>query len=518
MSRLEGSCLWLALKPLRVMRRALPRADLQGAMQATPLNLNRYVLLFLYMFQTFMTGCVYFGWVPLSTMLLRAGVFSFKCDIDEIGALVEGERGFGNNYICDKQDASVQSLFVITLAAHCTMSALAGAMMDTLGPKITSTIGQCFHIIAWSLISTLTEESNARVYLGFIFMGLGADTAFLPTLLVTRLFPGAAPTMIALIGSASSASFAIPLVLDLYLTKNAISGCWWYVGLGPCLFLLIDLLVMPLKAFEVFDADSPKEQEDVYMAGSIQLECLHFSDGETGVSGSAMEAVNPIQPKCQLPREGPVEVVYRHAFSKTVFSERYVLIATYFVAVGWATAFYQEAHDRILVPAAKDLLGSALPFSFILCILLGKLPETIGILPVMGIVNTAGLLAYSFSLKQTVAAGVISVLCFTVYMALFVSQVFAYVEENFPAKFFGRLIGIVQLVGGLFSILCSPLFHLTVSVGSRAMYIVQLPMIGLLLLVYFLLARMCCIRMAPSTSHTAANPDRQCPDPSIQEP
>ena len=380
-------------KVLRVLRGALPPGDRPGAMQATPLNLNRYVLLFLYVFQTFMTGCVYFGWAPLSAMLLRAGVFSFKCAVNENGDFVDDQRDHDHNYICDEQDASVQSLFVITLAVHCTMSALAGTMMDTLGPKITSMIGQCFHIVGWSLIATLTPNSNAAVYLGFIFIGLGADTAFLPTLLVTRLFPGAAATVITIIGSASSASFAIPLILDSYLTSDGISGCWWYVGFGPCLFLLIDSLVMPLEAYKVFEDDHPEQQAaprehlpaPVYPRLS-QQETGEFSlDLHCTTEGGAQGKQQP---------EEPLEAPTNSAFMKTVFSEKYLLVVIYFIAVGWVTSFYQEAHDRMLVPAAQRFLGSALPFSFIPCIFLGKLSESIGILPVMGIVNTSGALAY----------------------------------------------------------------------------------------------------------------------------
>ncbi|CDI75179.1 hypothetical protein EPH_0004490 [Eimeria praecox] len=472
---------------LHALRGILPRGDLPGAQQATPFNLNRYALLFLYVLQTFMTGCVYFGWAPLSAMLLRAGVFSFKCDVDEKGAFVDDQREFGNNYICDKQDASVQSLFVITLATHCTMSALAGAMMDTLGPKITSMIGQCFHIISWSLISTLTAESNARVYLGFIFMGLGADTAFLPTLLITRLFPGAAATVITLIGSASSASFAIPLILNSYLTGNGISGCWWYVGFGPCLFLLVAALSLPLKAYKVFEDDFPENKGTTQTNQNTLSDSAHLSKQETGELASFAE--RPSQKEVEG-QQKLTRVPASHTFLKTLFSEKYLLVVIYFTAVGWITSFYQEAHDRILEPTALKFLGNALPFSFIPCIILGKLSEIIGILAVMGIVNSAGVLAYSFSLKQTVTTGIISVLCFMVYMSLFVSQVFVYVEENFPAKFFGRLIGTVQLIGGLLSLLCSPLFHLTVGLGPKGMYVVQLPMIGLLLLMYVVLARM----------------------------
>ncbi|OEH73900.1 hypothetical protein cyc_06662 [Cyclospora cayetanensis] len=305
-------------------------------------------------------------------------------------------------------------------------------------------IGQCFHIVAWSLISSLTAESHATVYLGFICIGLGADTAFLPTLLVTRLFPGAAATVLTLIGSASSASFAIPLILHSYLTDGGISGCWWYVGFGPCLFLVIVFFVMPLKAYKAYD-EANFDQQVVPSDQKPASERPPMTTGQT--------------------RELSLDM-------------------------GWITSFYQEAHDRILVQKAQDFLGSALPFSFIPCIILGKLSESIGIISVMGIVNTAGLLAYAFSLKQAAAAGMISVLCFMVYMSLFVSQVFVYIEENFPAVFFGRLIGIVQLVGGLLSLLCSPLFHLTVGLGPKGMYVVQLPMIGLLILVYFLLVRM----------------------------
>ncbi|KAL8426545.1 hypothetical protein Efla_006610 [Eimeria flavescens] len=384
-------------------------------------------------------------------MLLRAKVFSFKCTLDDNGSFVDDQRVNGHNYICDEQDASVQSLFVITLAVHCTMSALAGTMMDTLGPKITSMLGQLFHITGWSLISTLTPESHAVVYLGFIFIGLGADTAFLPTLLVTRLFPGAAASVITLIGSASSASFAIPLILNTYLTDDGISGCWWYVGLGPCLFLIIDSLVMPLKAFKVFEDDSVEQQQQRELQPSVKN--LALDQQETGEFSSKVESAGGKNHSGQL-AEAPLEVLSEDRFFQTLFSEKYVLVVIYFIAVGWSTSFYQEAHDRILVPLARDFLGSMLPFSFVPCILLGKLAEVIGILPVMALVNSAGLLAYTFTLRQAAATGIISVLC--------------------------------------------PLFHLTVGLGPKGMYVVQLPMIGLLLLMYFVIARMWVIKRRSS--------------------
>ncbi|OEH79430.1 hypothetical protein cyc_07652 [Cyclospora cayetanensis] len=204
---------------------------------------------------------------------------------------------------------------------------------------------------------------------------------------------------------------------------------------------------MPLKAYKVYDggmqenhmAFKPEEQN----TGPKWAQPVEQHAGETTVESDSEASTKP-RWSIEQPEE-LVETATDYRFLKTLSSEKYILIVIYFIAVGWITSFYQEGHDRILVQKAQDFLGSALPFSFIPCIILGKLSEFLGIIPVMGIVNTAGLLAYAFSLKQAATTGIISVLCFMVYMSLFVSQVFVYIESTFPAIYFGRLIGIVQL-------------------------------------------------------------------------
>lgn len=50
---------------------------------------------------------------------------------------------------------------------------------------------------------------------------------------------------------------------------------------------------------------------------------------------------------------------------RSLLSKKYLLIVVHFIVVGWALPFYQG----ILVPAADNFLGKALPFSFIPCII-----------------------------------------------------------------------------------------------------------------------------------------------------
>lgn len=145
------------------------------------------------------------------------------------------------------------------------------------------------------------------------------------------------------------------------------------------------------------------------------------------------------------------------SFFKQLFSAKYLVLTLYFVGVGWASAFYQEAHNRLLSEAAKDFLKVLLPLSFLPCILWGYLADRWGILRVICACNTSGLLMYLFTWGGG-PLGYLSVLCFANYMSVFTSQVFVYIEQHFTYEHFGKLIGLIQMVGGLSSLACNPLY------------------------------------------------------------
>lgn len=462
-----------------------------GGRQETPCNASRWTLLVAYTLQTVATGCVYFGWAPLSSILLSAGVFADECPRDENGNYLGDRRKDGEAFICNEQDSAVQHLYAITLAAHFTTSAVAGLLMDTLGPKITSILGQGFNFTGWSLLSTVTAHSRWEVYAAFVFIGMGADTAFLPTLLVSRLFPLSPGLVITLLGAASSASFVVPSILWAALPAGNVSGCFWYAAFGPGLFLIVDALLMPLRPFKVVEGGkdgqrlsgvAATDENDSFLARGAQQgygsvsELVNLSANKTA-SGNGSGGARP-------------ESIFR-----TVLSECYVLIVVYFIGVSFVSSFYQEAHSRLLAGGPQRFLGWVLPLSFIPCIVLGKCSDWSGILPVMLGVNASGMLAYLCSLSQKPALGYASVLFFMVYMSLFGSQVFIYVEGTFPARQFGRLIGIIELIGGLFSLLCNPVYARAVAKpdGIGILH-VQVFVIMLLLFEFIVIGRLILLR------------------------
>ncbi|KAL8451831.1 hypothetical protein Emed_001711 [Eimeria media] len=450
-------------------------------------SFRRWILLTAFTLQTVATGCVYFGWAPLSHLLLNAGVFASKCAVDENGQYLVDRREDGHAYICNEQDAAVQHLYAITLAVHFTTSALAGLMMDTLGPKFTSVLGQGFNLTGWLLLSTVTPQSRARVYAGFVFIGMGADVAFLPTLLVSRLFPTCPGLVITLLGAASSASFMIPMILWSCLPTGNLSGCMWYAALGPGLFALVDAVLMPLRPFKPAEgsADAQRLADPAAMDEADAFVWL----SQRQAYGSTTELVNLRSRK--RPGENGSDQECSRSIFRSLLSERFLLIALYFIGVSWVSSFYQEAHSRMLSSGPQRFLGAVLPLSFIPCIFLGKCSDAVGILPVMMAVNTAGLLAYLCSLSQDAAAGYASVLFFMVYMSLFSSQIFIYINAAFNSQHFGRLVGLVEMTGGLLSLVCNPVYaHAVGSAEEDGILRVQVLVLLLLLLEFAVLGRL----------------------------
>ncbi|EPR60592.1 hypothetical protein TGME49_240810 [Toxoplasma gondii ME49] len=466
-ARLRG---WLA--------QLLPRADLPGARQKTPFNLNRYVLLLLYSIVVFTTGAVFYGWTALSAMIFKNDGFAYLCPKDASGVYVPDLRATqGKLYICDEQDAAVQKLYTMTFAVACLMSAGAGTLLDWLGPLWTELLGQLLNLVGWLFLAFSTVD-RPLYYPALVFIGLGADASMLPTLCIRHLFPGSTGLIITILGSAASASFGIPLVLNTIVENHGVSVRDVSIGycfFGPVLGVLVALLFMPRRGFALDDAGTifrePDSGEGEGEAGPYALE----NGAQGGESQNAQETR----------RRKLLDPIVSSSFWTQFFSIRYFLIVLYFVVVSWATSYYQQAARRMFSEDVVSVIEVLLPLSFIPCILLGKVADVVGIIRVLFVMNTSGLLTYVFSFFKTDATGYLSACCFMVYMSLLTSQVYVYVEGTFSPNHFGKLIGISNLTGGLLSLVSNPLYeNITVNRDNGDPLCIQIAMTALLCVQY----------------------------------
>lgn len=139
-------------------------------------------------------------------------------------------------------------------------------------------------------------------------------------------------------------------------------------------------------------------------------------------------------------------------FFKYLFSKQYLIICIYFVTASYAMAYYNEAAGRMFPPKIERILAIITPFSFLPCILIGKLIDTLGIMFIFFIINYSGVLMYAFACFRIEPLDYMSIICNNIYISVYTSQIFCYINQSFPTKHFGKLVGFVSCCGGLLSL------------------------------------------------------------------
>ncbi|KJP89207.1 hypothetical protein AK88_01085 [Plasmodium fragile] len=225
--------------------------NLPGAQQKTPFNIGRCLLLVIIVIYTATSACIYFDWSAIRNLLLSVGKYKSLNTIEY------------PDITLSPQYKRINSLYPMTLAIHFTMSVFCGFLFDHIGPKFTAIIGQTCNIISWVLLSIDTTKVDTT-FLSFVFLGLGADTAFIPVLTISNLFPDASTFILTVVGAAASLSYAVPATLNFICRKYPSLAfpyiCYGYIFLilVPC--LLVAIFLLPLKPFKGLDYYLEKEQ------------------------------------------------------------------------------------------------------------------------------------------------------------------------------------------------------------------------------------------------------------------
>ncbi|KFG63029.1 putative transporter [Toxoplasma gondii RUB] len=232
-------------------------------MQQRPCQLNRFVLLAVYFVYALLTARVYFAWPNLSNLLFRNDAYIWLCSDNEPDMRLpeNGER----RYKCEAQNSEVGKLFVTCLAFAFSCSLVAGILLDFLGAKVTAMIGQLCNLLSWVLLA-FAGEGCETYFPAFILMGVGSDVGYLPLLSSANLFPGHEGLVIALLGAAKSASFAMPTILDV--TENGADNIHLkevslgYAIFGPGVCCLLAIFLVPLQVFKPWNEFVGLEEED----------------------------------------------------------------------------------------------------------------------------------------------------------------------------------------------------------------------------------------------------------------
>ncbi|KFH13512.1 transporter, major facilitator family protein [Toxoplasma gondii MAS] len=445
------------------MNKAQDSAVNKGAANTPPrvaFGLSRYVVLVAYCLYCLLSGPSFMNWTTIADSLYKSGAFEWECKPGEIDTSV-----LPHEPKCPEQEVSVNHLFTVASCSYFVFAMLGGIMLDFAGPKFGALTGLACLITGWTLFGFSSESFRAYVP-AMVFMGAGIDMAFFPCLCGANLFPGMVATIIAVYGSFRSISFIVGLSLrTIYINvegatfRGVMLG---YVGAGLGFCLLVALFIIPRRAWPAPDeAPSASAEQDV----------------EAGADA--------------LAQKGEKNLTAIQSMKRDFLSLSFLPLFPYFVLVLITILFFAPSAKR-LIPSAYEANQIISIFSFVPCIILGGIADRLGIVPVMMICNTCGLLSWILMLIPGIpcfaASQYIVSILISIQMSFLVSQVYCYVTEIFYPENLGKMIGFLCSVGGIISLVTDPMRKYSVDNGFYTMTVLCLIFAlineGLLLFMY----------------------------------
>ncbi|CAD2096428.1 novel putative transporter 1, putative [Plasmodium vinckei] len=429
--------------------------NLPGAKQKTPFNINRIFLLLIIIIYTATSACIYFDWTSIRNLLLSVGKYK-HLNITEHADIT-----------LSPQYKKINNLYPMTLAIHFTTSAFCGFLYDHIGPKFTAIIGQTFNILTWVFLSIDSTQIDTTL-IGFVFLGLGADTAFIPILTVSNLFPDISTFILTLIGAAASLSYAVPTTLNYVYNKYPdlpfYYMCYGYIFiiLIPC--LLVAIFLLPVKPFKGLDYYLESEQESEKAAieqigstGDVEMQPRSIQNGNSYISND----LNKSKSTKNIIEGEDFHKQSIMLFFKVLLSYPSICIIVYFILFNISTVFYAMVTD-IYFSYNKSLINMInilMPLSFIPCIIFGRFINKYGAAITIILMNACSALMHLTALIQHQITGVISVFLYMCVASIYTSQIYCFLSNAFPSIVFGKLVGITSLFGGMFSLFCEKLYE-----------------------------------------------------------
>ncbi|XP_026192109.1 uncharacterized protein LOC34618810 [Cyclospora cayetanensis] len=182
---------------------------------------------------------------------------------------------------------------------------------------------------------------------------------------------------------------------------------------------------------------------------------------ERGGAGNA-ETLNQL---AETKEERPV------SFVRQFISSYAICIVVYSILKAIMYAFFTTAAENLLGKQVNDFMGAALPFSLFPCIVIGKVVDMVGIMPILFFLNTCIALAYG-------------------------SQSYCFVSDTFSSSHFGKIVGTIHLIAGFLSLLKIPMQKLVVDVFHSVYYYPCLIMLMLCGINYAVLLVLLCKKRA----------------------
>lgn len=442
---------------------------------------NKYGRIVVYAIACLTTSCIYFGWQAYSELLFRNGAYEWLCsDSSEIP-----EEGIA---LCVEQDKAITRLYSFANGSEFVSAAVGGLLLDHLGPRYTALLGEGIFLLAVVLVAFSSQKFQGYIP-GLILSGACVNIISFPSLVVIESWPTRQALAVSVIvGAQSGASVIAPILSKVWdkhpdLSYAGLWGCYLAIVYLPVVLLYIwalptrrdyAVLVKSTEIDEVAEDVPATGMESRYGSEDYTLDKSKGEKEDGGLaelcSSSAIISVAAHSETDPVPATGNIsrksieakvdpftipELSSRKqiwkAFWRDVRTIDLIVMAIYFLLQMLQFAYYPSVVRDAVSLRISDYVGWMTPLQAVFSVVIGFIMDYTGTCLVM-----YGMGATLIFVSLSVAYGAHVLALQYVVGALFVfmqsatyNVKFTFVNEMYDPFNFGKLVGLLGIMGGI---------------------------------------------------------------------
>eukprot|EP01055_Gregarina_sp_Pseudo9_P005784 Gregarina_sp_Pseudo_9__5783@NODE_863_length_2121_cov_326_570125_g811_i0_p1_GENE_NODE_863_length_2121_cov_326_570125_g811_i0NODE_863_length_2121_cov_326_570125_g811_i0_p1_ORF_typecomplete_len552_score160_60MFS_1/PF07690_16/7_2e02MFS_1/PF07690_16/3_1e23MFS_1/PF07690_16/5_2e07Sugar_tr/PF00083_24/1_3e18MFS_4/PF06779_14/0_0002MFS_4/PF06779_14/1_8e04MtrD/PF04207_12/0_071MtrD/PF04207_12/1_1e02Phage_holin_3_1/PF05106_12/0_85Phage_holin_3_1/PF05106_12/66Phage_holin_3_1/PF05106_12/3_1e03_NODE_863_length_2 len=444
---------------------------------------NKYGRVVVYAIACLTTSCLYFGWQQYSEMLFRNGAYEWLCTAES----EVPEEGLA---LCVDQDKAITRLYSLANGSEFVSAAIGGVLLDHLGPRYTALLGETLFLVAVLLVAFSSRKFQAYIP-GLILSGVCVNIISFPSLTVIESWPSRQALAVSIIvGAQSGASVIAPILISIWnkhpeYQYAAIWGVYLVAVWVPVTLFYIwalptrrDYAALVQETPETPETPRPlltTEDSDKHTVDLAEKEHAEAAQGvcASSSSSSAEELDDEDFEPPTSPEKHAIEVgaepdsavnldplvvpemtsekqVWR-AFWRDVRTVDLIVMAVYFLLQMLQFAYYPSIVRDAVSLRISDYVGWMTPLQAVFSIVIGFIMDYTGTCLVMfGMSATLIFVSLSVGygaerLALQYAVGIV----FVFMQSATYNLKFTFVNEMYDPFNFGKLVGLLGVMGGV---------------------------------------------------------------------
>ncbi|KAH0486362.1 MAG: uncharacterized protein KVP18_004461 [Porospora cf. gigantea A] len=396
---------------------------------------NRYFRTVTVYLGILLTASLYSSWQPMYYMLVDSGAYAWLCNADSV-ILEDGS--------CHEQYAALNQQYQVGSNLAYIVGVLAGFLLDVVGPRWCALAGVVCVVTGYGMMA-LSSQHLQLYWPAWILVGSAENLIGFVGFVPGDYFPRYQQTFITICISAQILSSSGPPIMWSLIKHGASFRSVWSVYLLG-LALPIGLLMVLV---------SPRNNK----MKSLEVEHYVAISHEDNVSkeGDTKDATTLIMNK----------QYWKHFGSLLLKPELFVFTLWYAVMV-LGFNFYSSGIIAHSGQAVAEFVGVVGPFRAFIGPVIGLASDFFGMTVVSAGLSFVGASFYFIAMVPTQTAQYTSACAYLIGRSFIFATKYLFVQQFYPKAHFGKLSGVISLVGGLLGFINALL--VTVSLPTTTMY------------------------------------------------